>query len=163
MIERKQYLEQLIDKKENGMVKVITGIRRCGKSVLLFEIYRQYLLSVGVAEEQIIELALDDDENAMYRDPVRLGEYVRGKMTDRDTMYYIFLDEIQKVSTIQNPYVDDPEQKIGFVDVVNFAGAETRCAYIRSPSVSFIMRMRAISGRRGRNITSMEGCRLFCG
>ena len=118
MIERKQYLEQLIDKKENGMVKVITGIRRCGKSFLLFEIYRQYLLSVGVAEEQIIELALDDDENAMYRDPVRLGEYVRGKMTDGDTMYYIFLDEIQKVSTIQNPYVDDPEQKIGFVDVV---------------------------------------------
>ena len=109
MIERKQYLEQLIDKKENGMVKVITGIRRCGKSFLLFEIYRQYLLSVGVAEEQIIELALDDDENAMYRDPVRLGEYVRGKMTDRDTMYYIFLDEIQKVSTIQNPYVDYPE------------------------------------------------------
>ena len=118
MIERKQYLEQLIDKKENGMVKVITGIRRCGKSFLLFEIYRQYLRSVGVAEDQIIELALDDDENAMYRDPVRLGEYVRGKMTDRNTMYYIFLDEIQKVSTIQNPYVDDPEQKIGFVDVV---------------------------------------------
>ena len=118
MIERNSYLNELIDKRGNGLVKVITGIRRCGKSYLLFNIYHKYLNSIGVDDNQIIEIALDDDENAMYRDPVKLGEYVRGRMTDRDKTYYIFLDEIQKVSTVKNPYVDDPNQKIGFVDVV---------------------------------------------
>ena len=118
MIERNSYLKQLIDKRENGLVKVITGIRRCGKSYLLFNIYHEYLIGTGVDDSCIIELALDDDENAMHRDPIKLGEYVRSRMIDRDKTYYIFLDEIQKVSTIKNPYVDDPTQKIGFVDVV---------------------------------------------
>ena len=118
MIERNSYLKQLIDKRENGLVKVITGIRRCGKSYLLFNIYHEYLIGTGVDDSCIIELALDDDENAMHRDPIKLGEYVRSRMVDRDKTYYIFLDEIQKVSTIKNPYVDDPTQKIGFVDVV---------------------------------------------
>ena len=63
MIERKKYLERLIAKKENGLVKVITGIRRCGKSYLLFNIYKDYLKSIGVEDECIICLALDDDEN----------------------------------------------------------------------------------------------------
>ena len=63
MIERKKYLERLIARKENGLVKVITGIRRCGKSYLLFNIYKSYLKSTGVEDEQIICLALDDDEN----------------------------------------------------------------------------------------------------
>ena len=63
MIERKKYLERLIARKENGLVKVITGIRRCGKSYLLFNIYKSYLKSIGVEDEQIICLALDDDEN----------------------------------------------------------------------------------------------------
>ena len=112
MIERNSYLNELIDKRGNGLVKVITGIRRCGKSYLLFNIYHKYLNSIGVDDNQIIEIALDDDENAMYRDPVKLGEYVRGRMTDRDKTYYIFLDEIQKVSTVKNPYVDDPENRL---------------------------------------------------
>ena len=67
MIERKKYLDKLIGKKENGLVKVITGIRRSGKSFLLFNIYKKYLLSIGVSEDCIIELALDDDENIKYR------------------------------------------------------------------------------------------------
>ena len=117
MIERNIYLNQLIERKQNGMVKVITGIRRCGKSVLLFNIYHQYLNSIGVDDSHIIELALDDDENIALRNPINLGEYIRGKMTDSET-YYIFLDEIQKVSTIKNPYVDAPDQKVSFVDVV---------------------------------------------
>lgn len=117
MIERNTYLNQLIERKRNGMVKVITGIRRCGKSVLLFNIYHQYLNSIGVDDSHIIELALDDDENIALRNPINLGEYIRGKMTDSET-YYIFLDEIQKVSTIKNPYVDAPDQKVSFVDVV---------------------------------------------
>ena len=115
MIERKQYLDQLISKKENGMIKVITGIRRCGKSYLLFEIYHQYLNSIGVDDEHIIELALDDDENIRYRNPIELGEYIRSLLVDKDKMYYIFLDEIQKVKTIKNPYSDDT---VGFVDVL---------------------------------------------
>lgn len=118
MIERKQYLEQLIAKKENGLVKVITGIRRCGKSFLLFRIYKDYLRSIGIADEQIICLALDDDENIRYRNPLELGKYIRSLTADDSRMYYVFLDEIQKVVTIQNPYIKDVEDKIGFVDVV---------------------------------------------
>lgn len=118
MIERRKYLDKLIRKKENGMVKVITGIRRCGKSFLLFEIYHRYLNSIGVDENHIIELALDDDENIRYRNPLELGKYIRSLITDKEKMYYIFLDEIQKVADIQNPYLDGTEYKIGFVDVV---------------------------------------------
>ena len=118
MIERNDYLKMLIERKGNGMVKVITGLRRCGKSYLLFEIYRQYLLSTGVSEDDIVALALDDDENAMYRNPLRLGEYLRGQVSDQSKMYYVFLDEIQKVVSVKNPYLDDTEEKIGFVDVV---------------------------------------------
>ncbi len=118
MIERKKYLDQLIAKKENGMIKVITGIRRCGKSYLLFEIYHQYLSSIGVDDDHIIELALDEIENIKYRNPIQLDEYIRSLLVDKDKMYYIFLDEIQKVKTIKNPYLDDEEETVGFVDVL---------------------------------------------
>ena len=100
MIQRPRYLDKLIDKKENGMVKVITGIRRCGKSYLLFEIYRRYLNSIGVDNSHIIALALDDDENIRYRNPLELGKYIRSLLVDQDRMYYVFLDEIQKVADI---------------------------------------------------------------
>ena len=118
MIERKKYLEKLISKKENGLVKVITGIRRCGKSYLLFTIYKEYLKSIGVEEDCIITLALDEEENIKYRNPLELGMYIRSLTADESKTYYVFLDEIQKVVTIQNPYIDDVEDKIGFVDVV---------------------------------------------
>lgn len=118
MIERKRYLNQIISKKENGMIKIITGIRRCGKSFLLFNIYHDYLNSVGVDDEHIIELSLDDDENIEYRNPVRLGEYIRSLLVDNDKTYYVFLDEIQKVKTIRNPYLDDENETVGFVDVL---------------------------------------------
>ena len=118
MIERKKYLDMLIRKKENVMVKVITGIRRCGKSYLLFELYHRYLNSVGVDDSHIIELALDDDINIRYRNPFELGEHIRSLITDKEKMYYIFLDEIQKVATIPNPYLPGTDEKVGFVDVV---------------------------------------------
>ena len=118
MIERKKYLDKLISKKENGLVKVITGIRRCGKSYLLFNIYKNYLLSIGVSENCIIELALDDDENIRYRNPLELGEHLRAMTADKEKTYYVFLDEIQKVVSIQNPYIQGVEDKIGFVDVL---------------------------------------------
>ena len=118
MIQRQRYLEKLIDKKENGLIKVITGIRRCGKSYLLFEIYHQYLNSSGVDDDHIIALALDDDENIRYRNPLELGQYIRSLIIDKDRMYYVFLDEIQKVTTIPNPYIPGGEEKVGFVDVL---------------------------------------------
>ncbi len=118
MIKRDHYLNQLISKKENGLIKVITGIRRCGKSYLLFEIYRDYLLSVGIGDDQIIGIALDESINAKYRHPFELDSFVRSKLVDSSQKYYVFIDEIQKVSEIQNPYVDDPGAKIGFADVL---------------------------------------------
>ena len=77
MIKRDKYLTQLISAKNNGFPKVITGVRRCGKSFLLKEIYREYLLSDNVPENRIIILELDDDKNSNYRDPLELGAYIR--------------------------------------------------------------------------------------
>lgn len=118
MIERKRYLDKLISKKQNGLIKVITGIRRCGKSYLLFNIYKNYLISSGVDEKNIICLALDDDENIRYRNPLELGKYIRSLTEDKSMEYYVFLDEIQKVAQINNPYVESGEDKIGFTDVL---------------------------------------------
>ena len=118
VIERKRYLDKLISKKQNGLIKVITGIRRCGKSYLLFTIYKNYLISSGVDEKNIICLALDDDENIRYRNPLELGKYIRSLTEDKSREYYVFLDEIQKVAQINNPYVESGEDKIGFTDVL---------------------------------------------
>lgn len=118
MIQRKRELNRLIERKENGLIKVITGMRRCGKSFLLFDIYHKYLNSIGVDDAHIIELTLDDDENLRLRNPIFLGEYIRSLLIDKDKMYYVFLDEIQKVDEVPNPYVDNPNSKVGFVDVL---------------------------------------------
>ncbi len=118
MFARKQYLDQLIKKRDNGRVKIITGMRRCGKSVLLFQLYKDYLFSEGVKESNIITLALDTLEYAKYRNPIELDKYIREKIIDAKSRYYVFIDEIQFVSEIRNPYVDDPETKITFIDVI---------------------------------------------
>lgn len=118
MIARPDYLNKLISKKKNGLIKIITGNRRCGKSYLLFTIYHEYLVSAGIAENQIIELALDETVNAKYRNPIELDSYIRSLVSDKSKQYYVFLDEIQKVDEIQNPYVDNPNSKITFVDTV---------------------------------------------
>lgn len=95
LIQRNRYLQKLIDRKENGLVKVITGIRRCGKSYLLFKLFYNYLIESGVREDHIITVALDDDENVRYRDPAELSKYIRSRLTDKNGMYYILLDEVQ--------------------------------------------------------------------
>ena len=115
---RKQYLDQLIRKKDNGRIKVITGLRRSGKSYLLFTLYRQYLLDSGVKENQIVGLALDEIDNAKYRNPFELNKIVKERITDKNKRYYVFIDEIQFVTEVQNPYVDDPNEKLNFIDVV---------------------------------------------
>ncbi len=117
VIKRDQYLNQLIKKKNNGRVKIITGVRRCGKSYLLYQLYKDYLLSKGVAQEQIIELALDDIDNVKYRNPFALNEYIKQK-TANDHRYYVFIDEIQFSQTVKNPYIEGSEEKITFVDTL---------------------------------------------
>ncbi len=115
---RKQYLEQLIRKKDNGRVKVITGLRRCGKSYLLFTLYRRYLIESGVREEQIVGLSLDEIDNAEFRNPFELNKIIKERTPDKDKRYYVFIDEIQFVSEVHNPYVDDPGETLNFIDVV---------------------------------------------
>ncbi|RIA78522.1 hypothetical protein EI71_00083 [Anaeroplasma bactoclasticum] len=126
MIERSVYLNKLIKSKENGFPKVITGIRRCGKSYLLKEIYKKYLIETGVKESNILVLELDEEENSKYRDPIYLGDFVRNFCNNK-SMCYVFLDEIQKVIPIVNPVLtngehikakDTDEDVISFVDVV---------------------------------------------
>lgn len=81
-IRRDSYLEQLINRRENGLIKVITGIRCCGKSFLLFHLFYDYLLGEGVPEDHIITIALDDDLNIAYREPAELSRYIRSRVTD---------------------------------------------------------------------------------
>ncbi len=93
-IERNQYLKQIIETKNNGMVKIITGIRRCGKSYLLFTLFKEYLLSDGVKADHVIEIALDGIENEKLRDPLVCYNYIKEKITDSEP-YYILIDEVQ--------------------------------------------------------------------
>ncbi len=93
-IKRDIYLQQLIDRKDNGLIKVITGIRRCGKSYLLFNIYKNYLLKNNVDQNHIIEIALDGIENEHLRDPIVCYNYIKESIHDKDK-YYLFLDEVQ--------------------------------------------------------------------
>ena len=94
IIKRDLYLNKLIERKNNRLIKVITGIRRCGKSFLLFKLFKNHLLSEGVKEDHIIELNFDDFENEEYHDPKVTSPYLKSKIVDSD-MYYFLLDEIQ--------------------------------------------------------------------
>lgn len=100
-IERNYYLKKLIAKKENKLIKIITGIRRCGKSYLLEYIFKNYLINSGVKEDHIIKLALDSIENAEYLEGIKLYEYIMEKVKDNDT-YYVILDEIQNVKNFES-------------------------------------------------------------
>lgn len=95
-IERNRYLNQLKSARHNGLVKVITGLRRCGKSYLLFTLFHDFLLNEGVEENHIIEIALDDLDNLELRTPQSLLSYVRSRLVD-GKMHYVILDEIQLV------------------------------------------------------------------
>ena len=99
-IKRDLYLEKLINRKENGLIKILTGIRRCGKSYLLDPLYKNYLIQTGVEEDHIIKLELDREENKKYLDSHELNEYIKSKVKDKK-MYYILLDEIQLVKDFE--------------------------------------------------------------
>lgn len=100
-IKRDVYLNKLINSKENGSIKVITGIRRCGKSYLLDPLFKNYLLSEGVKDDHIIKLELDKVENKKYRDPDMLTQYIKSFIKDKK-MYYILLDEVQLVDDFES-------------------------------------------------------------
>ena len=100
-INREIYLNQLVNKQNNGLVKIITGIRRCGKSFLLDPIFKEYLISEGVSENHIIKIDLDERRNNKYQDPDVLDEYIRSLIVDEET-YYLLLDEVQKVDDFES-------------------------------------------------------------
>ena len=119
VINRDAYLQRLVAKKWNGKVKVITGIRRCGKSYLLNNLFVEHLKGEGVKSADIIMLALDEAANAKYRNPLELDQYIRQLTSDGRHKYYVLLDEIQKVVSIKNPYLPaESGETIGFVDVL---------------------------------------------
>ena len=120
-IKRNYYLNKLISKKNNKLIKIVTGIRRCGKSYLLDPIFKNYLLDNGIGENHIIKLELDSIENEEYTNPKKLYEYVMKKVVDKDT-YYVILDEIQKVSdfeSVLNIFLRKPNLDV-YVTVRNY-------------------------------------------
>ena len=115
-INRDLYLNQIIDRKENGLIKIITGIRRCGKSYLLFNLYYNYLLENGVSEDHIIKIALDDDDNKELRDPDKLSAFLHGKISDDRNMFYILLDEVQFAISSEELRKNEPIRLYGILN-----------------------------------------------
>lgn len=126
-IQREKYISELLSKRWNGKVKIVTGIRRCGKSFLLFNLYKDYLLNEGVEKDCFVELALDKKAHAKYRNPNELYEYVLRKTKDDEKRYYVFIDEIQLSYKVKNEDVDEnlvPEEDrellyTTFYDILN--------------------------------------------
>lgn len=117
-IKRDLYLQQLISYRFDSQVKVITGIRRCGKSYLLKNIYKEYLKEQGIKDEQIIVIELDLTRDVKYRNPLILSQYVREKVEGKTEEYYLFVDEVQMSDNVSNPYVLNGKE-ITFYDALN--------------------------------------------
>ena len=117
LIKRDRYLRQLIGKQWNGRIKILTGIRRCGKSTVLFEIFLQYLLNQKMDRGHIITLALDDDKNKQYRNPEELSKYIRSKCVHPEEKYYVLLDEIQYA--ISKKELHNPDTPVRLYSVLN--------------------------------------------
>lgn len=117
-IKRDRYLNKLISFMWDGQVKVIIGIRCCGKSFLLQKLFRDYLISTGVASDHIIELSLDLTSDIRYRNPLELAKFVRAKVEGKSEQFYLFVDEIQMSDEVVNPYNPDG-RKIIFYDALN--------------------------------------------
>lgn len=117
-IKRDRYLQQIIDYQWDGQIKVITGIRRCGKSYLLGTIYKKYLLEHGIKEDHIISIELDLAKDIRFRNPIELSSYVRGIVEGKADQFYLFVDEIQMSDEVANPYNSDGK-RITFYDALN--------------------------------------------
>lgn len=117
-VKRDYYLQQLIDYRFDGQVKVITGIRRCGKSYLLKKLFKDYLISNAVPENHIISIELDLAKDIKYTNPLLLSSFVREQVDGKEEEYYLFVDEIQMSDSIANPYNADGA-RITFYDALN--------------------------------------------
>jgi hypothetical protein len=117
-IRRDRYLQKLISYMWDGQVKVITGIRRCGKSYLLRVLFKNYLLEHGVSEDHILSFELDLTRDIRFRDPLALAGYVRGLVENVNEQFYLFVDEIQMSDEVPNPY-NESGRKITFYDALN--------------------------------------------
>ena len=129
-IKRDFYLNQLIAYMWDGQVKVITGIRRCGKSYLLMTLFKKHLLDHEVNEDEIIIIELDKTSGILYRDPLQLASYVKSRVEDKKRRFYLFIDEIQMSDKVENPYNPGGE-KITFYDALNdLRGIENLDVYV---------------------------------
>ncbi len=103
---RDKYIEQLVSKSWNGRVKIITGLRRCGKSFLLNTLFRNHLLGSGVAEDEIISIDLEKKSDAKFRNPIILLDHVLSRTGDMGKKYYVFIDEIQMSLKVRDPELE---------------------------------------------------------
>lgn len=149
-IKRNSYLQQLVSYRFDGLVKVITGIRRCGKSYLLKNIYRNYLLEDGVKDEQIISIELDLAKDIRFRNPLELASYVRGIAEGKNEEYYLFVDEIQMSDRVVNPYNKDGK-KITFYDALNDLRSLTNLDVYVTGSNSKMLSSDILTEFRGRS------------
>lgn len=116
IIQRDRYLNQLIRKQKNGAIKIITGLRRSGKSYLLFNLFYDYLINHGVDKQHIIKLALDDDKNIEYRNPDKLSEFLYSHITSENENFYIMLDEVQLAITDDELKSNSPIRLYGILN-----------------------------------------------
>ena len=117
-IKRDRYLKKIISFMWDGQVKVITGIRRCGKSYLLHKLFKSYLLSKDVSEDHILSFELDLIRDIRYRNPLELASHIRKIVANSADKYYLFVDEIQMSDEVSNPY-NPAGKKITFYDALN--------------------------------------------
>lgn len=170
-IKRGIYLDKLIRKKKNGLIKVITGVRRCGKSYLLFHLFHKHLLDSGVPENHIIEVALDDRSNKALRDPDALLRFIKENIRDKED-YYIILDEVQYLNEFEDVlnsllhirnadvYVTGSNSKFLSSDVITqFRGRGDEIHVYPLSFPSMYRHVRDLWMRHGTIILSMEECR----
>ena len=117
VINRDMYLNRLIKSKNNGLIKIITGVRRCGKSYLLFNLFYDHLINSGAPKENIIAIPLDDYDYAEYCDPHKLYEYIKGRISDSKQKYFVFIDEAQYA--ISKEEIKNPDVPIRLYGVLN--------------------------------------------
>ena len=151
-IKRDLYLNKLIDSKHNGMIKVVTGVRRCGKSYLLFNLFYQHLKEEGIAEDHIIKVDLEDRRNKALRNPDALLNYIDSHITDKQ-MYYILLDEVQHVDDFED--VLNSYLKIENADVY-VTGSNSKLRLPHFLSVNSSLCFKAAKRKLWKSTCSME-------
>ena len=168
IIKRDYYLNQLIASKHNGLIKIVTGLRRSGKSYLLFHLFGDYLREQGIPDDHIIKVDLEDRRNAPLRDPDALLAHIDSKMAD-DKMYYILLDEVQHVPEFEDVlnsylkienadiYVTGSNSRFLSTDIIT----EFRGMYTRSLSVNLCQWIVGIQLKHGQIITPTEDFPMY--